>query len=274
MSHFRSQSLLPLAVLGALSVSVVSSPATTLLVLGLDAPKRGEISPTTDVMLLVRMEAGAAGDHDGRIDILSIPRDTQAFIPGQGVYKINHAYPFGGVELAQRTIFQVVGLYPQKYVLLDFAGFRRIIDSLGGVTVDVRQEMKYEDVAGGLKIDLKPGVQRLNAEQSLGFVRWRTSDLARTAQHRQFLVALRNELVRPANLPKVPQVIAELCRSVRTNLSLAEATELAWAAVRMKRPAITTQVLPGRYVVTNDWHFVLDRTRFVVEDGWVRVIAD
>ncbi|NDK17052.1 MAG: hypothetical protein GW911_33920, partial [Armatimonadetes bacterium] len=128
---------------------MASPSATTILVLGLEETKRREISPTTDVMLLVRVEGEGQGEHDGRIDILSIPRDTQAFIPGHGVYKLNHAYPFGGVELAQRTIFQVVGLYPQKYVLLDFAGFKRIIGCLGGVTLNVRQEMKCDDGGAG-----------------------------------------------------------------------------------------------------------------------------
>src|SRR5690606_13458695 len=121
----------------------------------------------TDTIILATIDKA-----EGSIHAVAIPRDTRVRIPGRSGYdRINAAHAYGGPKLAVRTVEELLGIEIDYYVRIDYEGFETIIDTLGGVVIDVERPMRYVDRAQGLDIDLKPGVQLLNGKQALDYVR-------------------------------------------------------------------------------------------------------
>ena len=169
----------------------------TLLLIGSDhragASTRGA---NTDTMLLMRLNAKSS-----TINVLSIPRDLQVDVPGEGVEKLNAAYSQGGYSLLIRTIRQDVfpGFYPNHVIDTNFTGFSDLIDAIGCVYSDVDHRY-YNDSNSGLpgddysSIDIQPGYQKLCGDNqsvsgALPFVRFRhtDTDIVRNARQQDFL---------------------------------------------------------------------------------------
>ncbi|WP_461082472.1 LCP family protein [Streptomyces deserti] len=145
--------------------------------------------------------------------LISLPRDSNVTIPsykgsdsgklyqatGRQV-KLNAAYSEDGPELLVRTVEANTGLHIDHYVEIGFAGFANIVDAVGGVEIDVPQDIK--DAKSGA--DLKKGKQTLNGEEALAFVRTRYalkgSDLDRTKNQQKFLSALANQVATPGTI--------------------------------------------------------------------------
>ncbi len=187
----------------------------TLLILGCDSDYTyggGKITrkySRSDMMLVAKM------DFDTKqITGVSIPRDTELRLPGFQTMKINayHAIaPEAEADgLSKKAVEHLLpGVMIDRVVTLDFEAFQKLVDLLGGVQVDVDKRMVYNDNAGKLHIDLKPGKQRLDGYESMGFVRFRHSDSDFKRQDRQkaFLMALKQEVLKPDNLKSLPQIV-------------------------------------------------------------------
>jgi LCP family protein required for cell wall assembly len=160
----------------------------------------------TDSMMILHV--GDNGDT-----LISLPRDSDVEIPsfvgsesgkryeGTGRHtKLNAAYAEDGPELLVRTVEFNTGLRIDHYVEIGFAGFANIVDAVGGVEMDIPQDIK--DTKSGA--DLKKGKQTLNGEQALAFVRTRYalagSDLDRTKNQQKFLSALANQVATPGTV--------------------------------------------------------------------------
>ena len=98
---------------------------------------------------------------------LSIPRDTLAEIPGVGAQKINAAYANGGAPLTVRTVEQFLGIDVDEVAIIDFDGFRKFVDSIGGVEVDLPTDVCSSVSEGAFKLDLKKGEHTLNGYQAI-----------------------------------------------------------------------------------------------------------
>ncbi|MDT3395861.1 LCP family protein [Streptomyces sp. B1866] len=143
--------------------------------------------------------------------MISLPRDSWVTIPaftgpesgkryGASQNKLNAAFAMGGPELLVRTVEYNTGLRVDHYAEIGFDGFAKIVDSVGGVTIDVPQDMK-EKHAG---TDLKKGRQTLNGQEALAFVRQRYGlaggDLDRTKNQQKFLSALADKAATPSTI--------------------------------------------------------------------------
>ena len=106
---------------------------------------------------------------------LSIPRDTLAAIPEFGNDKINAAYRFGGAPLMVETVEQLLGIELNHVAIVDFAGFRDLIDSLGGIDIELDRPVCNEISGGTFKINFDEGEVNLNGEKALALAR--TADL-------------------------------------------------------------------------------------------------
>jgi len=187
------------------------------------------------------------------INLLSIPRDTKVRIPGyRGRHKINAANAYGGPELACATVEDLLAVRPDEFVLVDYDGFVKAIDDLGGVNVQVDKELNYDDNWGNLHIHLKPGLQRLNGYQAMGFVRFRQSndglgdsDVQRIARQQRFLAALKQEMMSPGNFMKLPRIIDSLRGHVKGTLSLDQMMALAYFAKNLPPERIRMTTLPS-----------------------------
>ena len=157
------------------------------------------------------------------VNALSIPRDSRVSIPGyRNKTKINHAYAYGGIDLTRQTVEELLGIPIDYYAVTSFDGFEGIVDTLGGIYVDVPIRMKTHKGGG---IDLQPGYQLLDGHQLLGFVRYRGDaggDIARAGRQQQALRLIYQELIDPANITKLPAVITQLMDMVSTDLTYNE----------------------------------------------------
>jgi LCP family protein required for cell wall assembly len=154
-----------------------------------------------------------------QMSLLSIPRDTRVNIPKYGWDKINAADALGGPELSMKVVSNLLDIPEKYYVQANFNGFKDIVDALGGVTLDVEQNMYHEDETdgGAYEINLKKGVQRLDGDKALQYVRYRDyamGDIDRTKYQQKFLVALAKEMLQPSTILKLPALVPEI--SART----------------------------------------------------------
>jgi LCP family protein required for cell wall assembly len=149
----------------------------------------------TDSIILVHVPSGS-----GKPALISLPRDSYVPIPGHGHNKINSAYSMGGPKLLVATIEQVTGVRIDGYVEIGFGGFASVVDSVGGVDICVKRNMK--DAYAG--IDLKAGCQTLDGRNALGYVRARYSDplgdIGRVARQREFLAAIMHKALSPSTV--------------------------------------------------------------------------
>ena len=189
-----------------------------VLVLGLDAGQR-----LSDVILVVSIDR-----HDNRAHFLSIPRDTRVEIEGYGYRKANAAYAYGREALAVNTLESLLDVKMDGYLVIDFSGFEKIIDAIGGVPVDVVGPMKYTDVAGGLDIDIPAGYQVLDGKTAIDYVRYRESlrgDLGRIERQHGFIWAVIKRLI--AKPDKIPMAVSLIQQSLKSDIDLRDALPIA-----------------------------------------------
>jgi LCP family protein required for cell wall assembly len=199
--------------------------------------------------------------------MLSIPRDTQVDIPGIGIAKINDANVEGGPALAARVVSRTLNDVPiDRYVRVTTDAFRELVDLVGGVEVFVPYPMKYEDVTQNLKIDLDVGWQTLNADQAEQFVRFRkyqNGDIGRVQRQQALLKALRQRLVSPTVLPRLPQAIRVIQQYVDTNLTPEEMLALVGFALKLEQDDFKMVLLPGRFSNAKEYlgsYWIVDST--------------
>ncbi|MEU9573013.1 LCP family protein [Streptomyces massasporeus] len=194
----------------------------------------------TDSMMILHTGGGAP-------TLISLPRDSNITIPSfKGsdsgkLYpntgrqtKLNAAYAEDGPELLVRTVEANTGLHIDHYVEIGFAGFANIVDAVGGVEMDIPQDIK--DTKSGA--DLKKGKQTLNGEQALAFVRTRYalagSDLDRTKNQQKFLSALANQVATPATVLNPFKLYPTMSAGLDTlvvdkDMSLFDLASMFWA---------------------------------------------
>jgi len=196
-----------------------------------------------DTILLVRLDPKA-----NRVVVLSIPRDVWVDLPGYGWRKVNAASPLGGPELMKEAVARVVGVRPERYVVVSLEALRTLVDAIGGVRVCVERPMRYRDTAAGLVIDLEPGCRVLSGKEAEGYVRFRKDalgDIGRIQRQQAFFHALKEKLLSPAGLLRLPRAVAAVEPYVETDLTREEKGALLGLA--MKRPELVSLLLPGRF---------------------------
>lgn len=210
-----------------------------VLLLGVDQrePQEPSRADTIIVAFLDRKEK--------KVRLLSIPRDTYAYVPGRfHKDKINVSHALGGPEATARAVSDLLGIDVKYYIETNFEGFRKIVDTLGGVTIEVQQRMYYPEEG----INLYPGVQRLNGSDALAFVRFRNyplGDIDRIKQQQRFFSALANEALQWRNLWRIPDLVNILSDAVKTNLGVSQMIELARLFYRIDSSGVEGCILPG-----------------------------
>jgi LCP family protein required for cell wall assembly len=182
------------------------------------------------------------------INVLSIPRDTAAPIPGmRGFHKINGAHSFGGNELSARTITADFGIPIDHTVSLNFDSFQKVVDAVHGVDVVVHKPLNYDDNWGNLHVHLKPGPQHLNGYQAMGYVRIRhsDSDMARAERQHEFIEALRAQVTSPSNFLSLPNVINAITEDIKADLDETQMLTLVHYATTLPKENIHLATLEG-----------------------------
>lgn len=228
------------------AAEAVATKPETVLVIGVDKRDPNEAA-RSDTIMLVAMDP-----RKPQVDIISIPRDTRVKIPGRGYDKINAAHAYGGPELLMSTINELLGSRVSKYVEVDFQGFEKIIDVLGGVEIEVDKRMYHPEE----NIDLQPGLQLLDGHKALGFVRYRKDDpggdVTRIGRQQKFVQALIDQSLKLSIIPKIPKLVNEIIHYVDTNLSVKDMLSMALAMKNLDTSAVNTYMLPGEGRYIND----------------------
>ena len=228
---------------GTSLLDVVAKNRINILVLGVD--ERADDVGRSDTSFVVTLDMEAK-----KITVLSIPRDSRVKIAGHGWDKFNHAFAFGGLPLSKSTAENLLGVSIQYTVTIDFKGFMRMIDALGGITIDVEKRMRYSDPYdddGGLVIDLYPGVQRLSGKEAIKYVRYRDEegDIGRVARQQKFLKALLKELASPQTVVRLPELAKEFYGAVKTDMPLSKILKLLPAVQEAASSGLATATVPG-----------------------------
>lgn len=193
-----------------------------ILLLGLDR-RSPEDSSRSDSMIIVTVDR-----ENKKIKVASIMRDSYVPIPGHGSNKINAAYTYGGPLHSIETVNKNFGLDIRDFVSADFVGFEKLIDILGGVSIDVKaKEVSYCGVQ-------RPGPQVLNGKQALAYSRLRkvgNSDFERTQRQRRVL----NEIYKKLKAMKPEELgpaVKTLLSTVETSLNFREILAIASDAAK------------------------------------------
>jgi LCP family protein required for cell wall assembly len=198
-----------------------NQPATAL-VLGYDHRLSDGAGPSrSDTLMLVRVDPARK-----TLALLSLPRDLAVTIPGySGTHKLNEAYSLGRSRLALDTVKQLLGpAVPINYLIpVDFAAFRRVVDTFGGVYIDVDRRYYNRNLGTTAtdysNINLQPGYQWLSGGQALQYVRYRhtDSDIYRLARQQAFVREFKRRLDLMGaieNLPSLANTIKDTVKVI------------------------------------------------------------
>lgn len=231
---------------------------------------RGERIP----VLLFGTDAADASHHTDTImisvlnplknnlSLLSLPRDTRINLPGYLFHRINEIYGYHlrkskdrafsaekvveGVEYTLSS--EAMGIKIPYWLQVDYDGFKKIIDIVGGVRVTIKQPMHYDDKAGNYHFHKEPGTYVLKGQEALFYARFRgaTGDRGRILRQHEFLRNLAKQFANPLNVVKFPQIVGAVNASIRTNLTFWDVLSIAVAARRVRSKSLDFYILPGR----------------------------
>ena len=229
---------------------LVAKDKTTVMIMGVD--ERKDDVGRSDTLMLATVDPKKKS-----ASLLSIPRDTRVHVPGYGYDKINVAYSLGGHELTQDTVEEFLDTPVEHYVLIKVPAFKRIIDAIGGVDIDVEKRMEYVDEwddDGGLVIDLYPGPQHMDGATAITYVRYRDEegDIGRIERQQKFMKAVMDQVMSPSIIPRLPNIIREVMGSVETDLSFRQCLELAGALKEAQSNGLNTKMVSGRPVYIDE----------------------
>ena len=200
----------------------VPSGQTKILLLGSDQ-RTNDPGFRTDVIILVTLDP-----EKKTVSAVSFPRDLWVKVPSLYEMKINQVFDLGGFK-AMAEMFQAnFGVTPDYYVLTNFSGFTEVIDSQGGVDVDVAQELSDrcdlpQAVNGSCTV--KPGTVHMDGATALWYVRSRhtTSDFDRLRRAQEVLYALFRKMLNVGTIAKLPELKAQFDQNVQTDISISQA---------------------------------------------------
>lgn len=222
------------------------------LVLGID-----RAANLSDVIMIVSYDVKNAD-----INVLALPRDTYINV-GANYNKLNSyfaaQYNNSRKTGAERYIDAIEGMMDfienglciklDRYICMDLAGFREIVDAIGGVTVDIPFHMEYNDPAQDLYIDLPAGEQHLDGERAEHFVRFRkgffNGDIGRISMQRLFLTAFAKQVKENLTVQGAVNMASSMLEHVTTDLSLRDISYFAKHAISVDLDSISFETLPG-----------------------------
>lgn len=220
-------------------------PNVTCLVLGRN-------QSLTDFIVLVQYNPNVR-----EISMMSIPRDS--FVGSSSMDgKINSIYATKGkgIQGVKDKVKEITGIEVNYYVLFDAKILKKIVDELGGVTVEVPINMDYDDPyqSPPLHIHLKKGIQRLNGDQAEQFVRFRKNnngtgyangDVGRIATQQKFIKAMINEVLKSENISKVKKLAQIVLDGTKTDITAETIEKYIGEVVTFKADRVRMSTLPG-----------------------------
>lgn len=220
--------------------SLADKDIVNILLIGQDR-RPGEEKARSDSMIIATVNKEA-----NSIKLTSLMRDMYVSIPGHGYNKINSAYALGGMELLDETVEENFLIEIDGCMEVDFTGFEKIIDKIGGVNIELnKDEAYYLSRTNGLH--LTAGINRLTGKTALEYARIRyvgNDDYERTERQRNLLKAIFDE-VKDLNLTDLLKLADDILPLITTDLSNSQILELAAGIMLMDVSYIETYRIPA-----------------------------
>lgn len=226
-----------------------------VLLLGID--QRAAEPTRSDTIVLASLDF-----EQNRAYVLSVPRDLYVNIPGFQYWKVNAAYAIGenpkysqqvggGIGLMILTLRHNLGIDIDEYGILNFDGFIKAVDALGGIDINVPSKLvdrRYPDGSKYTTVIFEPGLQHMDGERALKYARIRHAaggDFARMRRQQEVMLAVQQKARQPSILLKLPSLLTAAEQSVRTSLSFNEQMRLAQWAAALPRDRIEFYAIEG-----------------------------
>lgn len=224
----------------------------TVLVVGTD------VSGTlTDTIVVATFDT-----NEKSVALLNIPRDTISTASDGETHKINSAYGRDGMDRLIVEIKNLLGFEVNRHIVVNFTAFVKIVDAIGGIEVDVPQDM-YKNT-GDMIIDLKAGRQKLDGEHALMLMRYRgysNADIDRIGVQQQVYQAVIEQLATPATILRLPSLTSIIAQNVTTDMSVGELIWIGTNYVTMDPADVVTETLPHYTTYVNDISYVVPSER-------------
>jgi len=218
-----------------------------LVIFGSDA-RSPDSNDLTDTIIVTRVDP-----VEKAMWMVSIPRDTRVELPGQPAKKINAAYAIGGTDLAIQAVEKVSGQEIDYFMTINFWGFRDIVDSMGGIEIDVPiaiNDTEADATPDNRASRIAPGLQELDGDHALTFVRHRSGyvdgDIGRTRAQQMFFRAV-IEQMGDVPMTRLPGIANSLADNVRTNFTPMQLMQLGREMRGIDTEHFYSTTLPGEW---------------------------
>jgi len=233
-----------------------------LLLMGLD-----ESEKRADGIMLVNFHP-----ESGKVNILSITRDTMVKSDSGRIYKINALIGLGGEAEIIEKVEKLTTMPVHYYLTVNFKGFREIIDLLGGVEIDVPFDMKYDDPYQNLHISLNKGRQILDGEKAEQYLRYRKGnktgegyedgDLGRIKAQQQFLKEFIKQKLKLKYLFKADDIFFVIKDNVTTNIEIGDVNYYIDCIKKIDVNKVDFYTLPGHpEYIDNQYYYIYDEEK-------------
>ncbi|WP_139990865.1 LCP family protein [Paenibacillus paridis] len=229
----------------------------SVLLLGID--QRGKEIGRSDTMIYTVVRP-----NDGDILMVSIPRDTYVEIVGKNKEdKITHAFAFGGAGMAMDTVEKFLNAPINYYASINFEGFRNAIDTLGGISLPIEEDIVNKD-PDHEKFVIKAGQDVYNGQDTLNYVRYREDaggDINRTERHQIFLNLLLDKAKQMNQWSKIPDLIDIMGENFSTDMRPQQLVDLGQSMLQAKQRNIYSHSITGdghRLKSGGTWYYFAD----------------
>jgi LCP family protein required for cell wall assembly len=217
-----------------------------VLMMGSDARPRDKTPQRSDTIMVARVDPTKK-----TVAMISIPRDSRVTIPGHGTVKINAANVYGGPSLVIETVKQLTGLPISHFVILNFNGFRDVVDAVGGVWIDVPFDI-YDlraSAYGAAYATVKKGYQKLDGRHALTFVRTRhtmaDSDYGRMRNQQAFIKAFTAQALSLSLVYNASSLVDAVAQNLDTDLTPLQLIDLIRQFSGMKSSDLQSATAPS-----------------------------
>lgn len=230
-------------------VGMLSQPKDqiNILLLGSDI-RPNSTSFRTDTIILMTINKSL-----GTVSLTSIPRDLYVYIPGWTVQRINTAMSYGGYHTLAMTLAYNFGVYPDNYLMVNFSNFVQIINSLGGIDVEVGEDFSDQRTGFGW-YQVKKGTVHMDGDTALWYVRSRytTSDIDRLRRAQEIIQAIGYRMLSFDVLKRSPELYEIYKDTVHTDLGLGDVARLLPSANILVKTQNVNRYVIG-YGPVYDW---------------------
>lgn len=244
-----------------------SAKTVNIVLLGSDQ-RPGSYGYRTDSIMVVSIDP-----ENGRVIMLSLPRDLYVYIPGWRMERINAADAHGGFETLQQTLLYNLGIPVEYYVCINFGGFIAGIDTLGGIDVDVNGYLN--DEYGGVYYEYFTGTYHMDGHQTLGYVRMRktSSDFDRLRRQQEVVKAIVERVFSLDGITRLPELYEQFSYLFQTNMKITDllglvpiasdvaADKIDIESLAIDQSMVTSWRVPysGAAVLQPQWDVILEK---------------